>query len=146
LSRRTDSNFNKIVYKRLNQSNVTRYPISISRLAKLANTDDKRSKILCIVGNVLNDERLLTVPKLQVCALKFSDSARHRIESAGGKCYTFDQLAKIAPTGTNTWLLRAPRSREALRHFGGAHGIDKGVAPYVGKGDHRRQERKYKCV
>jgi large subunit ribosomal protein L18e len=146
LSRRTDSAFNKIVYKRLNQSNTTRYPISISRLTKLAGAESSKDKILCIVGNVLNDERLLVVPKLNVCALKFSDAARARIVKAGGTCYTFDQLAKIAPTGTNTWLLRAPRRREAQRHWGGAPGIPgDSVAPYVGKGSNRRVERTYKA-
>merc|ERR1711881_5937 len=61
LARRTDSKFNQIVHKRLNQANVSRFPISISRLCKVANTEEKRSKILCIVGNVLNDERLINV-------------------------------------------------------------------------------------
>ena len=79
LSRRTESEFNKIVYERLNQSRTTRYPISISKLAKIANTDEKRSKILVIVGSVLNDERMIVVPKLRVCALKFTDDARSRI-------------------------------------------------------------------
>merc|ERR1712176_953575 len=64
LARRTDSKFNQIVHKRLNQSNTNRYPISVSRLVKLSNTEDKRNKTLVIVGNVLNDERLITVPKL----------------------------------------------------------------------------------
>merc|ERR1712217_307867 len=58
LARRTDAKFNQIVHKRLNQSNTNRYPISVSRLVKLANTEDKRNKTLVIVGNVLNDERL----------------------------------------------------------------------------------------
>merc|ERR1712070_238031 len=76
LARRTDAKFNKIVHKRLNQSNTTRYPISVSRLAKLANDDEKRAKTLVIVGNVLNDERLIVVPKLNVCALRFTTAAR----------------------------------------------------------------------
>merc|ERR1711881_87436 len=89
LARRTDSKFNEIVHKRLNQSNTNRYPISISRLVKLANSEDKRNKTLVIVGNVLNDERLITLPKLKVCALKFSTGARERIVAAGGQCLTF---------------------------------------------------------
>lgn len=35
MARRTDSKFNQIVYERLNQSNVTRYPISLSKLVKM---------------------------------------------------------------------------------------------------------------
>merc|ERR1712151_220036 len=118
LARRTDAKFNQIVHKRLNQSNTTRYPISVSRLTKLANTEEKRNKTLVVVGNVLNDERLITLPKLKVCALKFTTAARERITAAGGECLTFDQLAKIAPKGQNTWLLRAGIRREAKKHFG----------------------------
>merc|ERR1712206_51930 len=54
LTRRTDSKFNQIVHKRLNQSGTSRYPMSISRLCKIANSEDKRKKTLVVVGNVLN--------------------------------------------------------------------------------------------
>merc|ERR1712188_340742 len=108
--------FNKIVYKRLNQSGTSRYPMSVSRLVKVANTEEKRAKTLVVVGNVLNDERLITVPKLNICALRFTQAARTRITAAGGRCLTFDQLAKESPKGQNTWLLRGHRSREAMRH------------------------------
>merc|ERR1712048_505150 len=128
LARRTDSKFNQIVYKRLNQSNTNRYPISISRLVKLANTEEKRNKTMVIVGNVLNDERLIEVPKLNVCALKFTSAARNRIVAAGGRCVTFDQLAKEAPKGQNTWLVRGGRRREAKKHFGTPRD---GAKPYV---------------
>ena len=40
---------------------------------------------------------------------------------AGGKIMTFDQLALLAPTGSNAVLLRGPKnSRETVRHFGAA--------------------------
>ena len=45
---------------------------------------------------------------------------------AGGKIYTFDQLALMAPTGSNCILMRGPKnSREAVKHRGaaGAHQI-----------------------
>merc|ERR1711976_879426 len=132
LARRTDCKFNQIVHKRLNQSSTNRYPISISRLVKLANSDEKRSKTLVIVGNVLNDERLINVPKLNVCALRFTSAARARITAAGGRCLTFDQLAKEAPKGQNTWLVRGGRRREAKKHFGTPRD---GAKPYV-KGSH----------
>ena len=52
-------------------------------------------------------------------ALRFTSTARARIESAGGECLTLDQLALRAPTGSNTLLLRGPKnSREAVKHFG----------------------------
>merc|ERR1712151_138697 len=133
LARRTDCKFNQIVHKRLNGSGTTRYPISISRLVKLASTDEKRSKTLCIVGNVLNDERLMVVPKMTVCALRFTTAARNRIVAAGGRCMTFDQLAREAPKGQNTILLRGGRRRETKKHFG-SPGRDN-AKPYV-KGSH----------
>ena len=34
--------------------------------------------------------RLLNVPKLNVCALRFTETARKRILAAGGKTLTFD--------------------------------------------------------
>ena len=42
---------------------------------------------------------------------------------AGGQCLTFDQLALLAPTGSNTVLLRGSKKREALKHFGPAPGV-----------------------
>lgn len=41
----------------------------------------------------------------QVCALKVTDGARHRILKAGGQIMTFDQLALTAPRGQGTVLL-----------------------------------------
>merc|ERR1711881_715931 len=132
MARRTDSKFNQIVYKRLNQSNTNRYPISISRLCKLANTEEKRAKTMVIVANVMNDERLIELPKMNVCALRFSTAARARIVAVGGRCMTFDQLAKEAPKGQNTWLVRGGGRREAKKHFGTPRD---GAKPYV-KGSH----------
>lgn len=39
LTRRTDSKFNKAIHKRLNQSRLNRYPMSISRIAKTLKRD-----------------------------------------------------------------------------------------------------------
>lgn len=76
-------------------------------------------KIRAIVGTVTDDNRLLELPKLSICALKFTATARARIEKAGGEAITFDQLALRAPTGANVILLRGPKNaREAVKHFG----------------------------
>jgi len=97
---------------------------------------NKDDKIAVIVGKVTDDVRMLEVPKLTVCALSFTENARKRILAAGGECLTFDQLALRAPTGANTVLLRGPKSRKALAHFGhntsvtNEHTHD-GVKPYV---------------
>merc|ERR1712058_218377 len=113
LARRTESSFNKVVLRRLFTSRINRPPVSISRI--VANTDDNR---------------LLTVPKLSVAALRFTATARARIVAAGGEVLTLDQLALRAPTGSNTLLLRGPKnSREAVKHFG--FGPHKHKKPYV---------------
>ncbi|MCJ1333882.1 60S ribosomal protein L18 [Thelotrema lepadinum] len=128
LARRTDANFNKVVLKRLYMSATNRPAMSISRLAK--NISPHKDKTAVVVASVTDDNRLLTVPKMSVAALRFTATARARIENAGGECLTLDQLALRAPTGTNTLLLRGPKNaREAVKHFG--FGPHKGKKPYV---------------
>ena len=41
LARRTNSKFNELVHKRLNMSRTTRYPVSLSKLVKIANSEEK---------------------------------------------------------------------------------------------------------
>jgi len=115
--------------------------MSLSKLVKLSKNEANRSKILVVVANVLDDERMLTCPKLRVCALKFSQKVRRRIEKAGGECLTFDQLSKVAPFGDGTLLLRARKRREALKHFRGIHGDN--AKPYILNNNHRARERNY---
>lgn len=71
--------------------------MSLSRLVKSAAKAGNKT-VVCVC-KVLDDERMLTVPKLTVCCLKIAESARKRILAAGGTVLTFDQLALKAPTG-----------------------------------------------
>ncbi|KAK0708406.1 60S ribosomal protein L18 [Lasiosphaeris hirsuta] len=128
LARRTDSSFNKVVLRRLFMSRINRPPISIARIAGNAK-DGNESKTVVVVGTVTDDNRLLTVPKLNIAALRFTATARARIIAAGGKALTLDQLALEKPTGANTLLLRGPKTREAIKHFG--FGPHKHKKPYV---------------
>ena len=134
LSRRTDSNFCKVVLKRMYMSKVNKPPISISKIAR--QMEKNQDKIAVIVGAVTDDIRLTELAALKVCALRFTAGARARIVKAGGECLTFDQLALQAPTGSNTVLLRGSKNREALKHFGhrstvkSVHTHDN-VKPYV---------------
>ena len=85
-----------------------------------------------MISTVTDDERLLEVPKMNICALKFTLGARERIEKAGGVAMTLDQLIMKNPQGSNTLLLRAPHRREALSHFGRAPGLRGSTArPYT---------------
>ncbi len=135
LARRTDAKFNKVVLKRLFMSKTNRPPISIKSIAKFMSRDTNETKTAVVVGSVTDDVRFLDVPKLSVCALRFTATARARIVKAGGECITLDQLALRAPTGENTVLLRGCKShRESAKHFGAPgvrNGHGNGVKPYV---------------
>ena len=84
LARRTDAKFNKIVLKRLFMSKVIRPPLAVSRLARyMGKKGDGKTAV--VVGTVTDDPRLATnkgaeLPKLSVCALRFTEGARARIE------------------------------------------------------------------
>lgn len=136
LARRTDSRFNKTVLRRLFMSKINRPPVSVSRVIYLSRNqggigkDGQDPKTVVVVGTITDDNRLLEVPKLSVAALRFTNTARARIEAAGGEAITLDQLAMRAPTGSNTILIRGPKNaREAVRHFG--FGPHKHKKPYV---------------
>jgi|AntRauMFilla1563_2_1112583.scaffolds.fasta_scaffold00186_13 large subunit ribosomal protein L18e len=111
LSRRTKSKFNLVILKRLFSSRSHQSPISLSRLVKYS----RGEKTIVIVGKVLNDERIREIPKLNICALKFSSSAKKRVLENKGRVLTFDQLAKINPTGKNILLLRGGNKKKSIK-------------------------------
>merc|ERR1712194_207875 len=117
LARRTDSKFNAIVLKRLFMSKTNRPPMSLSKIARMSK--GKEGKTIVLVGTVTDDTRLMEIPKLSICALRVTNTARARIIAAGGEIITFDQLALRAPTGTDTLLIRGPRfSRKTCKYWG----------------------------
>jgi ribosomal protein L18E len=77
LVRRTESDFNRVVLKRLFMSKTNRPPLSLSKLAKFM--EGKDGKIAVLVGTITDDIRLYEVPKLRVCALRVTETARARI-------------------------------------------------------------------
>ncbi|QHO01473.1 60S ribosomal protein [Arachis hypogaea] len=113
LVRRTGSNFNAVILKRLFVS--------------------KEGKIAVVVGTVTDDIKVYEVLALKVTTLRFIETACARIEKVGGECLTFDQLALRAPLGQNVVLLRGPKkSKEAVKHFGPALGVPHShTKPYV---------------
>jgi large subunit ribosomal protein L18e len=134
LSRRADSKFCETVLKRLHMSKINSPPIGLNRLAKYMSAKDGKTAV--IVGKVTDDVRMLDCPKMSVCALGFTENARKRIVAAGGECISLDELALRAPKGANTVLLRGPKSRAALAHFGHSVTVNNphthdGVKPYV---------------
>ena len=149
LVRRTDSEANKTILKRLFMSKTNRPPLSLSKLAKYSTP----GSISAVVGTITDDARMFEVPKLRVCALRFTETARARIIKAGGECLTFDQLALQAPTGEGVTLLRGPKlAREAVKHFGAPGVPGSHAKPYVRhkgrkfeKARGRRASRGYKA-
>merc|ERR1712048_251297 len=132
LSRRTDSGFNKTVLRRLVASRTNRPPMSLSKIVKHHSSKKVQGQTVVVVGTVTDDERQHDLPKLNVAALRFTESARARITKAGGKCMTLDQLVMAAPTGKGVHLLRANKDREAKKHFGRAAGLPGSrTKPYV---------------
>lgn len=137
LARRTDSRFNKTILRRLFMSKVNRPPVSVSRVVYLSRNQggvakeaSETPKTVVVVGTITDDNRLLEVPKLSIAALRFTNTARARIEAAGGEAITLDQLAMRAPTGSNTVLIRGPKNaRESVKHFG--FGPHKHKKPFV---------------
>ncbi|CEH14959.1 60s ribosomal protein l18 [Ceraceosorus bombacis] len=136
LARRTDSRFNKVVLRRLFMSKINRPPVSVSRVVYLSRNQGGVSKsgeapkTVVVVGTITDDNRLLDLPKLSIAALRFTRTAKARIEAAGGEALTLDQLALRSPKGSNTVLLRGPKNaREAVKHFG--MGPHKHKKPYV---------------
>lgn len=122
MARRTESKFNKVILRRLYMSRINRPPLSVSRIARQvskANAEFKATSTVVAVATITDDIRLLEVPKLSIAALRFTRTARARIEAAGGECLTLDQLALRKPTGSGTLLLRgAKNARESVKHFG----------------------------
>merc|ERR1711970_1337677 len=156
LARRVDSNFNKVVLKRLFMSRMNRPPLSLSKIDRFMK--GKEGKMAVVVGTVTDDVRMLEAPKgMKICALRVTESARARIVNNGGEIITFDQLAQLYPTGSGCVLLRGPRfARESVRHWaghrGGATGAAGNAAPYVRskgrkfeKARGRRASRGYKA-
>lgn len=132
LARRTDAKFNKVVLKRLCMSKSNRPSMGLHRVGRYMK--GQGDKIAVIVGTVTDDVRLegAKVPALRICALRVTEGARARITAAGGEIITFDQLAMLEPTGSNTVLLRGRRNaRTVYRYFGTPGAPGSSVRPRV---------------
>lgn len=112
-------------------SKINRPPMSVSRISRLMK-DRLDTKIAVVVGTVTDDIRMLDVPKMRVCCLRATESARARIVAAGGEVLTFDQLAIQSPKGSDCVLLRGPKNnREAVKHFGNPGTKGTNAKPHV---------------
>merc|ERR1712024_90900 len=140
LARRTDAKFNKVILKRLFMSKINKPPLSLARIVRRMKRSEG-NKICVVVGTVTDDVRLLDVPKLTICALRFTESARVRILKAGGEILTFDQLALKAPTGKNTVLLQGKRTARVANRYFGAPGVPNSTTRPLVRAKGRKFER-----
>merc|ERR1712118_139487 len=118
MDRRCPSNFNRVVLKRLMMSRAERPPMCTSTLSKFMQDSNG---VAVVVGTVTDDGRngYETLKNIKVCALRFTASSRSLILEAGGVCMTFDQLALVAPRGSNCILLRGRNTvRNAAKRRG----------------------------
>jgi large subunit ribosomal protein L18e len=104
LARRSYSNFNKTILKRLFMSRLHKASISLSRLNKIALKNPE--KTIIVVGKILNDERKILIQPMKICALSFSETAKKRILQSNGKIFNFGNFALNYPTGKNSVLIR----------------------------------------
>eukprot|EP00210_Caulerpa_lentillifera_P004463 g4259.t1 len=158
LARRTEASFNRKVLRRLLLSRSNRPPLTLKTVIKHMKTHvshkmEKHREIAVCTTTVTDSACFYTVPKLTICALHFTETAKAKILKTGGECLTFDQLAIRCPTGDDCVLLQGRRSaREACRHFGPAPGVPHShTKPYVrskgrkfGKARGRRKSRGFK--
>ena len=47
----------------------------------------------------------IVTKKMTVAAYSFTDSAKEKIQSAGGKCLTYNEMIKATPKGTNVTVI-----------------------------------------
>jgi large subunit ribosomal protein L18e len=99
LAQKTKSDFNKKIVHRLSMSRKNKGLVHLKNIVHEMEVQPHR--IAVVVSSVVVKEAIVTpnMPKLYVCALRFSHAARAMIEGAGGMCLTLDQLAQLRPTG-----------------------------------------------
>lgn len=131
-------------------SRTNQAPMSLQRIVRFLKARASEDTIAVVVGTVTDDSRVLDIPKIKVCALRVTESARGRILANGGEILTFDQLAIRTPTGKGTLLIQGKRTaRTAHKHFGKAPGVPHShTRPYVrskGRKFERARGRRRSC-
>lgn len=64
-------------------SKINRPPISLSKVVRLMKKPGREGLTAVIVGTVTDDSRIFEIPKLSICALRITQTARARILKAG---------------------------------------------------------------
>ncbi|KAF6134822.1 hypothetical protein GIB67_002223 [Kingdonia uniflora] len=132
LVRRTESNFNAVILKRLFMSKTNKPPISLSRLIRFVK--GKEGKIAVIVGAVTDDTRVYEVPALKVLCIEGGKARREKLVNLMGvKMVGYPYLMMSGEKENTRFSSEAQKNpREAVKHFSKAPGVPHShTKPYV---------------
>jgi len=73
--------------------------VNVSKIQRYANEGD----MIVVPGKVLGGGKILK--PVTVAALSFSESAKRKIESVGGKCLSIRELVEMNPKGSNVRIM-----------------------------------------
>jgi len=88
----------RAIAKKLEKPSRNFAEINVGKIAKHL----KEGEIAVVPGKVLG---MGEAGKIEVAAWKFSKTAKKKIESAGGKCYSLIEIVEKNPKGSNVRIL-----------------------------------------
>ena len=98
-SRKNGAPLWRSIANRLESSSRNWPSVNVSKLEYNINKNGK-----AIIPGKLMGTGIVT-KKMTVAAYSFTDSAKEKIQSAGGKCLTYNEMIKAAPKGTNVTVI-----------------------------------------
>ena len=98
-SRKNDAPLWRSIATRLEGSSRNWPSVNISKLEYNINKNGK-----AIIPGKLMGTGIVT-KKMTVAAYSFTDSAKEKIQSAGGKCLTYNEMIKAIPKGTDVMVI-----------------------------------------
>ena len=94
-SRKNDAPLWRSIATRLEGSSRNWPSVNVSKLEYNINKNGK-----AVIPGKLMGTGIVT-KKMTVAAYSFTDSAKEKIQSAGGKCLTYNEMIKATPKGTD---------------------------------------------
>ena len=98
-SRKNKAPLWRSIANRLEGSSRNWPSVNVSKLEYNINKNGK-----AIIPGKLMGTGIVT-KKMTVAAYSFTDSAKEKIQSAGGKCLTYNEMIKATPKGTNVTVI-----------------------------------------
>ena len=98
-SRKNDAPLWRSIATRLEGSSRNWPSVNVSKLEYNINKNGK-----AVIPGKLMGTGIVT-KKMTVAAYSFTDSAKEKIQSAGGKCLTYNEMIKATPKGTDVVVI-----------------------------------------